>query len=130
MAQAVEERFGGEIPVELDDFVTLPGVGRKTGNVVRSVWFHEPGLPVDTHVTRLSARLKLTDETDPVKIEHDLGAHGAAGGVGRLRCGYRARPQGVRRPPPALRRVRAGRRLPVGRQGPVQECRRAPAPAD
>ena len=51
-----------------------PGVGRKTANVVRSVWFHEPGLPVDTHVTRLSARLKLTAETDPVKIEHDLGA--------------------------------------------------------
>jgi endonuclease III len=74
MAQAVTERFGGEVPVALDDLVTLPGVGRKTGNVVRSVWFHEPGLPVDTHVTRLSARLKLTAETDPVKIEHDLGA--------------------------------------------------------
>jgi endonuclease III len=74
MAQAVEARFDGEIPVVLDDLVTLPGVGRKTANVVRSVWFHEPGLPVDTHVTRLSARLKLTDETDPVKIEKDLGA--------------------------------------------------------
>jgi endonuclease-3 len=73
MAQAVEARFDGEIPVALDDLVTLPGVGRKTGNVVRSVWFHEPGLPVDTHVTRLSARLKLTAETDAVKIEHDLG---------------------------------------------------------
>jgi endonuclease-3 len=74
MAQAVVARFDGEIPVALDDLVTLPGVGRKTANVVRSVWFHEPGLPVDTHVTRLSARLKLTDETDPVKIEKDLGA--------------------------------------------------------
>jgi endonuclease-3 len=74
MAQAVVERYGGEIPVALDDFVTLPGVGRKTGNVVRSVWYGEPGLPVDTHVTRLSARLRLTNETDPVKIEHDLGA--------------------------------------------------------
>jgi endonuclease-3 len=72
MAQAVVENFDGEIPVALDDLVTLPGVGRKTGNVVRSVWFHEPGLPVDTHVTRLSARLKLTNETDPVKIELDL----------------------------------------------------------
>jgi endonuclease III len=72
MAQAVVENFGGEVPVALDDLVTLPGVGRKTGNVVRSVWFHEPGLPVDTHVTRLSARLKLTNETDPVKIELDL----------------------------------------------------------
>jgi endonuclease III len=73
MAQAVEERFGGEVPVDLDDLVTLPGVGRKTGNVIRSVWFGQPGLPVDTHVTRLSARLKLTNETDAVKIEHDLG---------------------------------------------------------
>ena len=73
MAQAVTERFGGDVPVALADLVTLPGVGRKTGNVVRSVWFREPGLPVDTHVTRLSARLKLTNETDPVRIEHDLG---------------------------------------------------------
>jgi endonuclease-3 len=73
MAQGVEARFGGEIPTEIEDFVTLPGVGRKTGNVVRSVWFGLPGLPVDTHVTRLSHRLKLTAEDDPVKIEHDLG---------------------------------------------------------
>ena len=73
MAQAVEARYDGEIPTELADFVTLPGVGRKTGNVVRSVWFGLPGLPVDTHVTRLSHRLKLTAEDDPVKIEHDLG---------------------------------------------------------
>lgn len=73
MAQAVVARFDGEVPVALEDFVTLPGVGRKTGNVVRSVWYGEPGLPVDTHVTRLSARLKLTNETDAVKIEKDLG---------------------------------------------------------
>jgi endonuclease-3 len=72
MAQALEARYDGEVPTELDDFVTLPGVGRKTGNVVRSVWFGLPGLPVDTHVTRLSHRLKLTNETDPVKIELDL----------------------------------------------------------
>jgi endonuclease-3 len=73
MAQAVEDRYGGEIPTDLADFVTLPGVGRKTGNVVRSVWYGLPGLPVDTHVTRLSHRLRLTNEDDPVKIEHDLG---------------------------------------------------------
>ena len=72
MAQAVEARFGGEMPTELADFVTLPGVGRKTGNVVRSVWYGLPGLPVDTHVTRLSHRLRLTAEDDPVKIEADL----------------------------------------------------------
>ncbi len=72
MARAVEERYGGEIPRDLDDLVTLPGVGRKTGNVVRSVAFGLPGLPVDTHVGRLTRRLKLTTETDPVKAEHDL----------------------------------------------------------
>jgi len=72
MARAVEDRYGGEIPRDLDDLVTLPGVGRKTGNVVRSVAFGLPGLPVDTHVGRLSRRLKLTTETDPVKAEHDL----------------------------------------------------------
>ena len=55
MAQAVEARFDGKVPSISPTSVTLPGVGRKTGNVVRSVWFHEPGLPVDTHVTRLSA---------------------------------------------------------------------------
>ncbi len=52
--------------------MTLPGVGRKTGNVVRSVAFGLPGLPVDTHVLRLTKRLKITNETDPVKVELDL----------------------------------------------------------
>jgi endonuclease-3 len=74
MAQGVAERFGGEVPSAIEDLVTLPGVGRKTANVVRSVWFDEPGLPVDTHVTRLSHRLGLTEETDPVKIEFALNA--------------------------------------------------------
>jgi endonuclease-3 len=74
MATAVDERYGGEVPRELDDLVTVPGVGRKTGNVVRSVAYDLPGLPVDTHVTRLSRLLGLTKETDPVKIEHDLNA--------------------------------------------------------
>jgi len=72
MARAVDENFGGEVPQELDDLVKLPGVGRKTGNVIRSVAFDLPGLPVDTHVTRLVRRLKLTNETDAVKIELDL----------------------------------------------------------
>jgi endonuclease-3 len=74
MARAVEERFGGEVPAALEDLVTLPGVGRKTGNVLRSVALGLPGLPVDTHVGRLSLRLKLTDQKDPVKAEHDLNA--------------------------------------------------------
>jgi endonuclease-3 len=72
MARAVDEDFGGEVPTELDDLVKLPGVGRKTGNVVRSVAFDLPGLPVDTHVGRLARRLKLTTESDPVKVEVDL----------------------------------------------------------
>ena len=74
MAQALEERFDGEVPTALEDLVTIPGVGRKTGNVIRSVAFGLPGLPVDTHVGRLSRRLKLTSETDPVKVERDLDA--------------------------------------------------------
>ncbi|HUC31851.1 MAG TPA: endonuclease III, partial [Ilumatobacteraceae bacterium] len=72
MAQAVVERFDGEVPSALDDLVTLPGVGRKTGNVVRSVAFGLPGLPVDTHVGRLSRRLGLTEQEDPVKVEKEL----------------------------------------------------------
>jgi endonuclease-3 len=72
MARTLEEEFDGEVPTELDDLVKLPGVGRKTGNVVRSVAFDLPGLPVDTHVGRLSRRLKLTNEDDPVKVEMDL----------------------------------------------------------
>ena len=72
MARAVDERFGGEVPQDLDDLDSLPGVGRKTGNVIRSVAFGLPGLPVDTHVMRLVHRLKLTNESDPVKIERDL----------------------------------------------------------
>ncbi len=74
MANALEDRFSGEVPSGLTDLVSLPGVGRKTANVVRSVVFNEPGLPVDTHVSRLSNRLGLTTETDPVKIEHELNA--------------------------------------------------------
>ncbi|HUP70624.1 MAG TPA: endonuclease III [Acidimicrobiales bacterium] len=72
MAQAVEERFGGRVPSAMEDLVTLPGVGRKTANVVRGVGFGLPGLPVDTHVGRLSRRLGLTTHTDPEKVEADL----------------------------------------------------------
>jgi endonuclease-3 len=78
MAAAVVERFGGEVPAALEDLVTIPGVGRKTGNVVRSVGFGLPGLPVDTHVLRVSERLGLTEALTPaerrdaVKVEHVL----------------------------------------------------------
>jgi endonuclease-3 len=74
MARALVERYGGEVPVALDDLVTLPGVGRKTANVVRSVDFGQPGLPVDTHVLRLSRLLGLTTNKDPDKVEADLTA--------------------------------------------------------
>lgn len=72
MARRVVDVYGGEVPTELDDLVTLPGVGRKTGNVLRSVVFDLPGLAVDTHVGRLSRRLGLTTEEDPVKVEKVL----------------------------------------------------------
>jgi endonuclease-3 len=72
LGRALDERFGGEVPVAIEDLVTVPGVGRKTANVVRSVGFGVPGLPVDTHVTRLTRLLGLTQETDAVKIESDV----------------------------------------------------------
>ena len=75
MAQALIDRFDAEVPKELEELVTLAGVGRKTANVVRSVAFDLPGLPVDTHVGRLSRRLGLTTEDDPVKVEAELGGY-------------------------------------------------------
>jgi endonuclease III len=75
MATALVERFDGEVPTALEDLVTIPGVGRKTGNVVRSVAFDLAGLPVDTHVMRLSRRLGLTEYDDPVKIELELNGY-------------------------------------------------------
>ena len=84
MAQALVERFDGEVPTRLEDLVTLPGVGRKTGNVVRSVAFDLPGLPVDTHVGRLSRRLGLTTEEDPVKVERQLNSYLPPGERGRF----------------------------------------------
>jgi len=75
MAQRLVERYDGQVPEDLDDLVTLAGVGRKTGNVVRSVAFGLPGLPVDTHVGRLSRRLGLTAQDDPVKVEAELCNH-------------------------------------------------------
>ena len=75
MAAALVERYDGDVPTALEDLVTLPGVGRKTANVVRSVGFGLPGLPVDTHVIRLSNRLGLTIEDDPVRIELELNGY-------------------------------------------------------
>ncbi|HSB85186.1 MAG TPA: endonuclease III [Ilumatobacteraceae bacterium] len=75
MSAALIDRFDGEVPTELEDLVTLPGVGRKTGNVVRSVAFGLPGLPVDTHVGRVTRRLGLTTQEDPVKVEEELDSY-------------------------------------------------------
>ena len=72
LATKIVKQYGGEVPAELEKLVTLPGVGRKTANVLRSVVFDLPGLAVDTHVGRLSRRLGLTTEEDPVKVEKVL----------------------------------------------------------
>lgn len=72
MAQKVCDEFGGELPNNLDDLVKLPGVGRKTANVVLGNAFDVPGLTVDTHFGRLVRRFGWTTNTDPVKVEHDV----------------------------------------------------------
>jgi endonuclease III len=72
MANGLVDRFDGEVPGAMSDLVSLPGVGRKTANVVRSVALGLPGLPVDTHVGRLSRLLGLTTEEDPVRVEMEL----------------------------------------------------------
>jgi len=74
LGQALCDRFGGEVPGNLRDLVTLPGVGRKTANVVLGNAFGVPGITVDTHFARLSRRFRWTSSTDPVKIEAEVGA--------------------------------------------------------
>ncbi len=106
MANAVSEQFGGEVPGAMKDLVTIPGVGRKTANVVRSVALGLPGLPVDTHVTRLSHRLGLTTETDPVKIEYELNDMIPAAERGRF----------------SLRLILHGRRVCVARKPRCGDC--------
>jgi endonuclease-3 len=106
MSGAVVERFGGQVPHEMEDLVTLPGVGRKTANVLRSVAFGLPGLPVDTHVTRLTRRLGLTKETDPVKIELEVSAMVAPEELGAL----------------SLRLILHGRAVCVARRPRCPDC--------
>jgi endonuclease-3 len=74
LGQALVERYGGEVPGKLADLVTLPGIGRKTANVVLGNAFGVPGITVDTHFGRLSRRFGWTTEDDPVKVEHEVGA--------------------------------------------------------
>ena len=74
LGTALVERFGGEVPPRLTDLVTLPGVGRKTANVVLGNAFGIPGITVDTHFGRLVRRFGWTAEEDPVKVETAVGA--------------------------------------------------------
>jgi endonuclease-3 len=71
-AQAIVEKFGGEVPRTLEELVTLPGVWRKTANVVLGNCFGQPAIVVDTHVKRVAKRLELTDSEDPDQVEADL----------------------------------------------------------
>jgi endonuclease-3 len=106
MATALVERFGGAVPPAMVDLVTVPGVGRKTANVVRSVALGQPGLPVDTHVLRLSKRLALTESTDPVQAELELNAMIPAAQRGTF----------------SLRMILHGRRVCVARRPNCPEC--------
>jgi len=106
MASAVIERFDGAVPDRMADLVSLPGVGRKTANVVLSVAFSKAGLPVDTHVLRLSKRLGLTVEDDPVKVEADLNQMVPAADRGLL----------------SLRLILHGRRVCMARTPACSDC--------
>src|SRR3954449_4876763 len=72
LGAALVERHGGEVPPRLEDLVTLPGIGRKTANVVLGDAFGIPGITVDTHFGRLSRRFGWTRHEDPVKVEQDV----------------------------------------------------------
>jgi endonuclease-3 len=106
MAQALVERHDGEVPGAMKDLVELPGVGRKTANVVRAEALGLPGLPVDTHVLRLSRLLGLTTETDPVKVEMELNPMVPAAERGEF----------------SLRLILHGRRVCVARRPRCGEC--------
>jgi endonuclease-3 len=68
----LEEQYDGQVPQTMEELVSLPGIGRKTANVILGNCFDVPGIPVDTHVSRLSQRMGLSEHDDPVKIERDL----------------------------------------------------------
>ena len=106
MANALVDRFDGDVPGAMSELVTIPGVGRKTANVVRSVALDLPGLPVDTHVGRISRLLGLTTETDPVKVELALNPMLPAHERGRF----------------SLRLILHGRRVCVARRPRCEDC--------
>ncbi|MGC8627638.1 MAG: endonuclease III [Acidimicrobiales bacterium] len=106
LANALCERFDGQVPKSMDELVALPGVGRKTANVVRSVGFGLPGLPVDTHVGRLSRLLGLTQQSDPDRVESELCAMLPSREWGRF----------------SLRMVLHGRRVCIAKRPRCGEC--------
>jgi len=106
MATALVDRYDGEVPGPIEDLVTLPGVGRKTANVVRSVALDLPGFPVDTHVGRLVKRLDITQESDPVKVERIVDAMVPPAERGKL----------------SLRLILHGRRVCVARTPRCGDC--------
>jgi endonuclease III len=105
-AQQLVDRHDGEVPGGMAELTALAGVGRKTANVVRSVALGLPGLPVDTHVLRLSVRLGFTTHTDPVKVEHELNPMVPAAERGRF----------------SLRLILHGRRVCLARSPRCTEC--------
>lgn len=105
-ANQLIERHESEVPTAMKDLVALAGVGRKTANVVRSVALGLPGLPVDTHVLRLSGLLELTGETDPVKVELALNPMVPAAERGEF----------------SLRMILHGRRVCIARRPRCEDC--------
>ena len=106
MAQDLVNHFDSEVPGKMSDLVSLPGVGRKTANVVRSVALGLPGLPVDTHVARITGLLGITEHKDPVKIELELNPMVPAAERGEF----------------SLRLILHGRRVCIARRPRCHEC--------
>ncbi|MDE0603039.1 MAG: endonuclease III [bacterium] len=106
MAQDLVNHFDGQVPGKMSDLVSLPGVGRKTANVVRSVALGLPGLPVDTHVARITGLLGITEHKDPVKIELELNPMVPAAERGEF----------------SLRLILHGRRVCIARRPRCDEC--------
>jgi endonuclease-3 len=106
MAARLVEAYDGAVPGPIEDLVTLPGVGRKTANVVRSVALDRPGFPVDTHVGRLVKLLGITQESDPVKVERIVNTMVPSAELGRL----------------SLRVILHGRRVCIARRPRCGEC--------
>ena len=72
MCREIIQRFGGEIPSSIEELITLPGIGRKTANLIMGDVFHKPAIVTDTHCIRITGRLGLTENTEPAKVEADL----------------------------------------------------------